>query len=372
MVTIYMYGIFLENNFSYGQRFSSYENNLILKKRIFMCFVFFLLMLAILREGIGTDYNIYKVRYEDILNNSYDLDLGFLYIMRLFRKFGMPYQMLIILFSFLNIIPLYIIWNKISDSYIFLSLGLYIGLGYYALSFNLYRQYAAMSLLLLGLVYLQQKRYLFRSIVLIVCAISFHSAALIAFPLLLLTIIWKPEKRIVVPLSAVVLLIFIFVPSTFIDNSIYNVMGILANISVRYSYYLNAQGAFAFRTYNQGLALLPTLIFIPSLFLLTRIFCDKQYESSDVEYALLKMYYIYLCIISFKMGSEMIDRFLAFFSITQIFVLPIIVKYVRKKYSPHWALFLQIFFIGTTIFMLFRYMGDGAGGSYPYLSIFSR
>ena len=120
-----------------------------------------LVLMSGLRYGIGTDYYLYS----NIYNDSYDLSLmptnrtgiGFSYLCHYFVEMGLKYENLIMFCSIITIICVYVFLKKYSLRP-GLAILIYICLGFYTSSFNGFRQYMSLSLLLIAFIFYRDKK----------------------------------------------------------------------------------------------------------------------------------------------------------------------------------------------------------------------
>lgn len=156
--------------------------------------IFDILLLIILicfsgfRYGIGTDYKL----YEEIYNHTDTIGADFFrtgfgyYSFSLFLHNIIPdgFWLLIFTFSAITYVSIYF-FCKENSNIPGLSIFLFICLGFYPTSFNIFRQMASLAILLLGYTYLNKKKY-FKTCIFFTIAISLHEMSIIP----ILAILW--------------------------------------------------------------------------------------------------------------------------------------------------------------------------------------
>lgn len=104
--------------------------------------IFILVSLSALRVNIGTDY----LEYKHLFDNNISTDPGYDFISYAVKLMGRNYQFLVFLTALITNFLIVNLFYKNSKK-LYLSLCLYIGLWYYFGSWNLVRQYIAMSVI---------------------------------------------------------------------------------------------------------------------------------------------------------------------------------------------------------------------------------
>lgn len=157
-------------------------------EKLFLKVAFLLLILfaALRSENVGTDLRNYKIFYE--LVNSFSLtklltlfEPGYaLYSFALFNISKGSFQFLLIVTSIFTLIGPYYFIKENSNNY-FLSVIVYICLSFYIFTFSGLRQSIALSILLLSLKFVKNKKF-YSFILCIALAFCFHKSAIIFLP----------------------------------------------------------------------------------------------------------------------------------------------------------------------------------------------
>lgn len=335
-----------------------------------------LVILSAFRFGIGTDYYTYLNIYDNALSGEFDFNL-FVCIIKLLRQMNLPFQIIIIIASCLFLIPIMYLIYKINYNYKFFSLGILIGFSYYVYSYNVFRQYSSIGLMLLFF-YMYYKSNMKKWLALMILPILIHPSS--AIPIILYLIISKVKfrYRFIRIVSILFLVLFFIIPQSFATQIVKLLMGLFAQ--GMYSGYATTQDAkFQLRIYYQSMEFIPKVLIIPSLIVLPTLiaFYDKEGKNT-INQVLAKVYFVYFLIMSFKFGSEIVSRFLTYFSILGIFVIPQAFTYVDL--TSHSAISVKrwivrlcgVIIIAISVYYQIKWMNANACAAYPYASIFNR
>ena len=149
-----------------------------LRKKAYFCFLVLFFFSAI-RYGIGYDYYAYM---KMVLNNTEDYSIERIEPLSrvlLSTAYHTHYQVFFVLSSFLTIFPLYRACIKLSINPAYSLIIYFLFPVYYLESFSIIRNAVAYSIVLYSFVVLNERKYLY-SVVLIVIAALFHKSALIS------------------------------------------------------------------------------------------------------------------------------------------------------------------------------------------------
>ena len=149
-------------------------------------FITLFLFLALRSENIGTDLKNYKLFFE--YNNIFKLkylitfsEPGYaLYSFIIFKLFSGSFRWLLIITAVISLIGPYHFIKKYSNNYL-LSIIIYICLNYYIFLFSGLRQSIAISILLLSIDSIFNKRFI-RFIIYLIVAIMFHKSSIVFLP----------------------------------------------------------------------------------------------------------------------------------------------------------------------------------------------
>ena len=341
----------------------------------FWCFI--LLFLSAFRYGIGTDYNVYYNEYLHALNGSINFNLVS-YIIKLLRLCNLPFQIIIIACSCSFLLPIFYLTYKLCYNYKLFSLGVLMGLSYYVYSYNIFRQCAAIGLMLFFLfrwVYTSKNRYIFALII----PILIHPSSLIALVFYYLISKMHFKYRTLKALSCAGILVFLFVPESIGSLFVKNFIQLFTNTI--YGGYATSQDInFLARIYNQNMEFVPKILIIPFLIalpiMLNRLnysnkilvhYRDKSHLINVQEY-FLKMYFCYFMVMSLKIGSEIVSRFLMYFSIVSIWAIPMLLE--SRDINKWIKRMIAIFIIAVSIYYHVLWLKGNGCEAYPYQNIF--
>lgn len=345
-------------------------------KGYFYVYCTILIALSCLRYGIGTDYFLYEKNFTGSAGwwEVVDLRGAFGYLVRLFAALHIPYQVFIALFAYLSLTVIFKLALKYSWNPI-LTVTLLVGLSFYSFSMSGFRQFAAIAILIYAIHINceneRNRKLIIKTLIWLVIAGLFHQTSLLASVIIILLIFWNPKKKQMQILNGVFLVLFVLTRVFIVQ--INHLISLMVSMTGYYANYLNYIGAHYYRLYSQGTSLYNTLLLIPCLFFLYRIISDfnaSKYVLNKFSYTALKIFYFYQLFLCFNMSSEMIDRFLFYFSIMAVFVYPMFIRYAHIKYGKRFSLALGLFIICVVGYMFTRYLSTNAYGIIPYDWIF--
>ena len=183
-----------------------------LKKIIYHIYILQMILLLSLRHRtVGNDMiNYYSTFLSSGLDNYWShkkLEIGYKLINYLIFKLFGNFQVLIVVMAMLTICPVaYFIYKRSKNP--MMSLVIYMSFNYYYYTFITFRQSTAYGIILLSYKYIEEKK-LFKFILCVLLAASFHKSALICLPIYWLFDIRIKNKSLLLGLfTAIVLYIF--------------------------------------------------------------------------------------------------------------------------------------------------------------------
>lgn len=370
-IIIFIFALLFENTF-FSIKDKKQISNIIY---ISVCCV--LIVLSSCRYKIGVDYDVYYQRYISGYRDGSSLTI-FKWLFKVFYFFNVPYQAIIIICSLLFLIPFFYLIYKYQNSYKFYAIGILMGFMYYINSYNIFRQYAAMGMLI-GCAYLYSKKRKWRWLVGMFISVSIHPLISIALLIYLVMYIWKPSLK-TIRLFQVIGFIAYFIITDQQSEQI--VRGIASFIFLKiptYSHYvLSPDQQFIRAVYTQSLEFIPKVMFIPCMILLpigiNTFYKHEQCKEKSLNrsyffYWFTKIYFFYFFIMAFHFGSELVSRFLQFFSIIGVIVIPETFYHFGK--NKILLSTFKLFIIVICIYTELRCINKMAVGAYPYQSILS-
>lgn len=145
--------------------------------------VIILILAAGLRKGIGTDYGMYKSFYFFPSQPAASkVEVGFIKLIGIARIiFKNKYYMFFLVCSTITIGLIYLTMKK-KSKYPMFSLLMFMGLGFYTMSFNMIRQFIAIAIIMYSLIFIEEKKF-FKYFIAVAFVSLFHVTAIIMLPI---------------------------------------------------------------------------------------------------------------------------------------------------------------------------------------------
>ncbi len=277
-----------------------------IKKDKFTIFDIILLIMLILfsgLRGVGIDYKL----YEFIFNHPFQLEsrtgIGYTYLMYIYKYvLHFNYQTLIFTISTVTVSSIYYFLKKNSERP-GLAILVYVSLGFYTTSFNMFRQSLSVAMVLLGSHFLNRNKKI-KMFICYVGAFFIHSSSLIAIIGYILTKIVSSVKfklKYMLPFSIVALL--------FYDKLFY----FLINMSDNYSMYSSYDA-------NPGIGTYINVI----LYLLFTIFLliPKYRNAGTNNFQYYNLFLLGICIMVLEFKNYLFFRIAFYFTIISTIMLP--------------------------------------------------
>lgn len=346
---------------------------------LFVIFATILIFMSVIRKDIGTDYLLYQEYYNNVnIKNEENLSFIFFIVMLLFNKIGLPYQLFIALYSLVFLIPIISLTKKINNSYHLFSIAYLVGVGFYGLSYNTFRQYSAMALMYVASYYLCKKNYK-KFILFAVLGIGTHSITSLFLLSLIVLYFWKPKKWHIITLTIISTILFLFVPNDIWVKCIVKILNLFKYFDRYKGYAITTNEVFWEGIYNQSAPFIAKMLYFPCLYIIGKMFLDKQYINgnlSKIQELMLKIFYAYILFTGFKLGSDLVTRFMSMFSMTAVWALPTIFEYADHNNTKSTILnvvgvVLLCVLLCYFIKKLYTDISINGGEIYPYKNIFS-
>lgn len=239
-----------------------YDNKNTFNKLVFIFITCVLGFLSAFRFETGRDWGAYIRMFnnaEELFETS-SVERGYIAINLFFRKMGLSYwimQACILLFCSYS---LYRNFYK-KSSYPLYTLVIYFCLYFFSNDLAQTRQYFAMSVLILGLEFVEKKKLVFW-ILIIVLAMQFHVTAVTAFPL------YFTNRIKIKPYLAFLILFVCFIVNIFALNLIWKIIEFTVEIKMLperitsiLKYYINSDTYNKQAEYSSGLGLIANYFF---------------------------------------------------------------------------------------------------------------
>lgn len=273
-----------------------------------------LVLLAGLRYNNGVDYPNYKNIYQDTWELHKMKEIGFVQLVDFMNVLGLPYQVFVFLFSLVTVWLAFRFIRRYSP-YPFLSLLIYFSIGnYYFSTFNAIRQGLAIVIFLNMLDAIKQRKMIKYSFVMILNALFVHFSAFLLIPIYFFL---NQYIKLWVKLLLIVL--------TFLISGIVIQMIELSP----YSVYLK---------FDFFAAPMSPTNYMLLLFSICVILYELKYREWNNKYRLFANLNILVLVLSVLVilyeNTPMIvvvNRFLCYFSMIYVVVIPIIIFHHRSK-----------------------------------------
>lgn len=295
-----------------------------------ICFFFMIMIPSCISglRGVGTDYNVYKLRYDKLINNiDFDLDgtklTGVFYKICLFigKNFG-GYQMVIFIISLLTVgIAFYIFYKMRNELSFTFSVFSYMTL-FYLYSFNIFRQFLSAEFFILALWLYETKRDKKYVLIALALSICIHSSSLIYLCILLLIPFIKQNRYLRKCVYILSVAFIIMIPY------LAEVLGKFATIFNHYAYYF-----LHFRYIGLGFGILRYvfLVWIPIYLLIYHKKCFlHNLKNIHQEYIIVAMFGSIFALLSYVS-----DTYIYRIGYTGLCTLPIVlglfIKNLKRK-----------------------------------------
>lgn len=328
----------------FGLLFIILSISFIKSKKIQTLFIFVVLftVLSLRKNTIGTDLLAYIDVFQFVSKINifnYNMEKGYLILNRGIRFFSTDERVFIIVISFITtfFITMYI---KKRSKIIWLSFFLFVTLGYYFMSFHIFRQFLAMGIMLSSINYIEE-RNLKKFLLLYFLAISFHYTAAV-FILLYIVYPIKINKKLILSYSVMIIFSLIF------SKKILRILFyFIPKYDNRYADNMKSgEGIFLF------------VLFI--LIVILGLIFGKNRNQKRIEY---HMMFLSIFLQAISITFSLFVRVVYFFSISMIIFIPNILYEQRDKKIKYLGIILVIignfFFVYNTL--------KGSDDIVPYL-----
>lgn len=317
------------------------------------------ILLASIRIETGTDWLSYSHAYNRILKfvkapyyitgylfeNKYDFEIGYYLINRAAFLINDQYHTVLFISSALTLLAAFLGILKYKDKlYVLLSWYVFLML-LYAPSYNAIRQSIAVSITILGSVYLYRQKY-FKYGIFVLIAALFHRSSIVCllFPLFIIL-----DKHKVVRLMyylAIILTPF----STFVIIKIVSNVQFLNSIFEKYQFSYSGGGL--------GFLIDVLMPSIPLIIFYKKIFSDRGMQLLFNCY-LLKVPFRY-----FAYYVPFLERLMEYTVGIEIILISMLVRKIENKKNQYLVIIFYI--VWYALYFLYRYMLINTGHIFPY------
>lgn len=319
--------------------------------------VFFVLFLpAALRYETGTDYNSYvNIFYRTTWGSQ---EYGW-YLLNIFiRKLGLSVQWVFVFSSFLIYFPICFFTKRQNFFYL---IFLYVVLSFYFKSYNIIRQFIAVSFIISSISFYEKKNIAL-SILFSLLAYSFHSSVVLFFCTLFFCFVKYKSKR--VPLFFLAFGILVLIKYNILQIA----LTVLTVFGLRYARYLNKPDLLEKMILGTGLGVLVSLF--PSFLVVFKTKTINKQFGDKSFYITLSIFYIlaYISAAQFIIMGRVRDLF--------VFVPVMTCGYAfnaKSKYRKILILCICVLLVLIFEKNIYTQTRDTFSNSiYPYYSIFSK
>lgn len=322
---------------------SFFINDKKVNKRLAFIFFLVILLLAVLRYGVGTDYFIYERLYQSLLDNPIkellngipSQEIGYRLIGSLFRMVKAPYSIFIAAIAFVNLIYVYKLSVEFSENP-FLSIFMYYSFYYFVWTYSGLRQGLTLTI---GCYYLLKFFNRDRSLlfILIIGILSLiHISVLILIPLYFLSKMKITNK--VFFFSIFIALLLILLPMLLPLERILELPIISLGMRYKLVAYLNMDYDF-----NN---LLDFKFIVRYLYLLVLLVYYKFYSNkNDVSKFIVNLYFFSILLyFSLQYSELMAARFSLYGKYLDIIIYANIYSYTKNKFNRYILVTILIFY----------------------------
>lgn len=309
--------------------------------------------------NVGTDLKRYIPRYKMIaetdfshifeLRHTVDFEYGYILYNKVISIFSSNAQVLLIVTSIIIIFSFSYFIKKYSKIP-WLSFYLFITLGFFGGSFNILRQYLAMSILLYSIKYIKE-RNLFKFLLCLVLATSIHTTAA-AFVILYPLYNIKVNNEYITVLTCV--LIILGLTSEFIIKLVLD--------GTQYSKYLYEIGNGLGNGSGGGM-----LMILITVFICMQLFKDSL-KRVDAKYVNLWLHMIIIAIIFNILALQLgiFERVMRYFIISMIIIIPNTIYSLKQKWLKSIGVIFVLLLTTFYYFKIIMLSYSSSGGIIPY------
>ncbi len=306
----------------------------------FIPYIVAFLLFSLRDVSVGTDTLNY---YNKFKNNDFSgIELLYRLINQFVLLFNGNFVFVQIIIGAILINVYYFAFKELSINK-HLSFALFVGLGYFAQTMNITRQYLAFGFILLALAYLIKKKYIF-ALIFYICAFLFHKTSIICGVFALFYLIPLNWKSLIAYIGGGALIIGLFPYIIKAFDKIFK--------TYYFNVYIEKNIGFSVTSF---ISILIALVFLAFLI----YFNNKNKEKLKIEgkdklfnFYILSMYAHILISIIAMIYSPTLNRITTYFYLSSLFMVPLILKYLNKKISYVVIIALVLLSIFNNIFVI--------------------
>ena len=319
-----------------------------------------LILFSALRSvDVGQDTSVYVERFKIISESSWkqlvdlkdvvDFEIGYIIFNKVISIISANEHIFLLIVSSIIIVSTSLYVYRKSDI-VWLSLFLFVALGFFGETMNIMRQMIAIAILLPSIKFIEE-RNIFKFTILVAIASLFHLTAfsfLIIYPMSLI----KINKKYYIGIVVSIALLYVYA-----DAIIFWSMKLLG-----YQDYLVNIGE------GSGLGMISMLIF----FLVLGLYYRQNLSNSELSDTNIKSYDVYINILvvaifinTIAIHFALAGRVMVYFTFHNIILLPKIIKTIDNKWQK--VIVSGVIILGITYYFVFKLLVDDGSGVVPYL-----
>lgn len=326
------------------------------KKVVFVLMVLIPSLFSGLR-GVGTDYNLYKLRFDQLINGTIktldgtSLRSPFYQFLRVIHSLGGNYQIAIFIISLVTIgILFYVIMdlgNKINATFAVFSFMQM----YYLVSFNLFRQMLASALFVLSVHLYSKTKNKKMFIIPAILGCLVHSSVVIYVAIYLIFPFIKNKRKLRITIYAVLLGIVFSLP--LLSSELVKIGSVLTH----YAYYFLH---FKYSGIGFGIFRYVFLVWIPILYFCTA----RKIKECSVDW----QEYIFVAVIGsiLCLTSYVSDTYMYRIGYTGVFILPLLHGVIVNNLTRNKRYLKILLAVCLIVFFYYDFIYLNIGEVYPY------
>ena len=334
----------------------SIKNKTIINPNILLFgFTSILFLLAAIREGIGTDYYLYKGIYNTQAEEKVELGWAYSLLSDFLRFLEVDYQVLIAVNSIVFLIVIYYLIKKFSY-YKYISLITLLGTYMYFASYNTFRQMTSIAVVLIALIVFNTYKKKLIGILVFIISIGLHKSSLMFAPLFLFNYV-KFSKVVYSTIMITCLIAFFIIPDYVREWFLLIILGTSDFFNEKYANSTFIQGE------ERGVA---NKVFFLFYWIISMFLVVKNNEKNNNHRWIEQSFLLYFIVNSFLPYSSIVNRISMLFELLIIVIIPkfIFIQRTKNMRNILKVAIISIFFVRLLYVLLLN--GDEV---VPYKSI---
>lgn len=333
------------------------KNKIIINPTVFLCnCVIILFLLSAIRVGIGTDYTFYSRIYLYGLEERLDLGIIFEGFSNFFRSINAHFQIFVAFNSLIVAVGIYYFILEYSDYY-YISIITFLGTYSYFASFNIFRQFTSLGLVIIALVLFNKHKRQIWGLLVYIISIGIHLSSIAYLPTFFMRFI-NLSKKVYITILMTCFFSYLFIPESV------KVLVFSELMSLNSFYYEKYQGSVF--SESEGRSIMNMLFYL-FYWSLTLILIINTVKIKKDERWLIQGFLLYLLLESILPYSNLSQRISYFFEILAIFIIPNSISTINSLFYKNLLKFAVISIFLIRVIYVLSLNGDGV---VPFKSIF--